>query len=50
MFTRILKNNIKNITVLPPDFFCVGSIIKGKRKVKKSKQSYVIHHFDGSWR
>ena len=50
MFTKILKNNIKNITVLPPDFFCVGSIIKGKRKVKKSKQSYVIHHFDGSWR
>ena len=50
MFTRILKNNIKNITILPPDFFCVGSIIKGKRKVRKSKQSYVIHHFDGSWR
>lgn len=50
MFNNIINNNDKNILKLPMEYFCVGSIIKGKRKQKKTRNSIIRHLFDGSWR
>jgi len=45
-FTKVVINNLTNkIKILPCDFFCCGSF----GGVPKTTNSYVKHHFSGSW-
>ena len=46
-FTKIVMDNLTDkIKILPSDFFCCGS---GDGAVPKTRNSYVKHHFTGSW-
>lgn len=46
-FTRIVMNNLSNdIYILPSDFFCCGS----GDQVPVTKNSYIIHKFNHSWK
>lgn len=46
-FTKnILDNMTDKIHILPSDFFCAGS---GCNSVPHTKNSYIKHHFEGSW-
>jgi len=49
LFNRFVKK-YQNIIKLPMEYFCAGSIIKGKRKQKITKNSLIKHLFNGSWR
>ncbi len=42
---QVLKNDIK---ILPTDYFC--PLIMGTNKLKITKNTYSIHHFEGSWK
>ena len=41
------KQELLNVTILPTDFFCPQSFVTGKLNI--TKNTYSIHHFDGSW-
>jgi hypothetical protein len=46
-FTKVVLNNkTKDIYILPSDFFCCNS---GNNTVPITKNSYIKHHFTGSW-
>jgi len=51
LFTKNVFNNINtsNICILPDVFFCCGSGRYG-RKAPKNSNSYIKHHFTGSWK
>ena len=40
-------NNIADITIYPPEYFCAKNSHTGL--IEKTKNSYSIHHFDASW-
>ena len=46
LFTKIIKKYDKGIIILQEDYFCCGS----GQTVPQTKNSYVKHHFTGSWR
>lgn len=41
------KQTIKGFTLFPSDYFCPKSL--QNRKITLTDNTYVIHHFDGSW-
>ena len=47
LFSLIVNNYItktdNNITILPPDVFCVGP------HIQRTINSFIKHHFTGSW-
>lgn len=47
----LVQNNtiqtISDITIFPQEYFCPKSNINGS--IRKTKNTYSIHHFDGSW-
>jgi len=46
-FTKIVMDNISDqIKILPSDFFCTGSWNNG---IPLTKNSYIKHHFTGTW-
>ncbi len=46
-FTKVVMNNLTDkIKILPCDFFCCGS---WNSAVPKTRNSYVKHHFTGTW-
>ena len=41
------KQTVKGFVLYPKDYFCPKDLLT--RKVNLTKNSYTIHHFDGSW-